>query len=105
MKLVYCANCDEVSSLATLERERCHRCGRAAVRIDIERPWQYWTAIGVILAGAGVLFLTSIPEIHVRFLVLLPFLGSGLALSAWGLRVSKGRALETGRSLAKGEKS
>ena len=101
VKLVYCAQCDAVSSLATLEREACHACGHMAPRVDIARPWQYWAAIGVILAGAGVLFFTYIPEIQVRFLVLLPFLGFGLFLSTWGMRVLKDRALDAGRARAK----
>jgi len=105
VKLVYCAECDAVSSLATLEREACHTCGRAARRIDIDRPWQYWAAIGVILGGSGILFLTYIPEIHIRFLVLLPFLGFGLFLSTWGMRVMKDRALDEGRARAKGGKA
>ena len=101
VNLVYCAECDAVSSLATLEREACHTCGRAAPRVDIARPWQYWAAIVVILAGAGILFLAYIPQIQVRFLVLLPFLGFALFLSTWGMRVLKDRALDAGRARAK----
>jgi hypothetical protein len=104
VKLVYCAHCDAVSSLASLEREVCQTCGRAAARVVVQRPWQYWAAIAVILAGSVLLILTYIPEIQVRFLVLLPFLGFGLFLSTWGMRVSKDRALELGRSRHKGTK-
>lgn len=105
MKLVYCSYCDAVSALATMERESCHTCGRTAVRIDVPKPWQYWAAIAVILTGAAILFLTYLPEIQFRFLVLLPFLGFGLFLSTWAQRVSKDRALEAGRARAKGKKA
>jgi len=101
VKLVYCRECDAVSSLATLEREACRTCGRPAARVDLARPWQYWAAIGVILAGSGILFLTYIPQIQVRFLVLLPFLAFGLFLSTWGMRVLKDRALDAGRARTK----
>ena len=103
MKLVYCSHCDAVSSLANLERETCHTCGRPAVRIDVPRPWQYWAGLGVILTGTAILLLSYIPQIQYRFLVLLPFLGFGLFLSTWGLRASKDRALELGRSSRKGK--
>ncbi len=105
MKLVYCPQCDAVSALATMERESCHTCGRTAVRIDLPKPWQYWAAIAVILTGSAILFLSYIPEIQFRFLVLLPFLGFGLFLSTWGQRVSKDRALDVGRARAKGKKA
>jgi hypothetical protein len=105
VKLVYCGNCDAVSALATMEREACRTCGKTAARIDVPRPWQYWVAIAVILTGAAILFLSYIPEIQFRFLVLLPFLGLGLFLSTWGMRVMKDRALETGRAHAKGRKA
>jgi len=105
VKLVYCGNCDAVSVLATMEREACHTCGKTAVRIDVPRPWQYWVAIAVILTGSAILFLSYIPEIQFRFLVLLPFLGFGLFLSTWGLRVMKDQARELGRARAKGRKA
>jgi len=105
VKLVYCGNCDAVSALATMEREACHTCGKTAVRIDVPRPWQYWVAIAVILTGSAILFLSYIPEIQFRFLVLLPFLGLGLFLSTWAMRVSKDRALEAGRARGKGKEA
>lgn len=88
-----------------MEREACHTCGKMAVRIDVPRPWQYWVAIAVILTGSAILFLSYIPEIQYRFLVLLPFLGFGLFLSTWGLRVMKDQARELGRARAKGRKA
>ena len=105
VKLVYCGECDAVSTLATLERERCQTCGKPAVRIELPRPWQYWGATAVFLLALVILLATNLPEIQIRFLVLLPFLGVGLVLSTWGMRVSKGRALDAGRALVKGGKS
>jgi hypothetical protein len=105
VKLVYCGDCDTVSSLATLEPERCQQCGKPAVRIEVPRPWQYWGTIVIFLVALAVLLALNIPEIQFRFLVFLPFLGVGLVLSTWGMRVSKGRALEAGRALAKGKKT
>jgi len=98
VKLVYCAHCDAVSALANLERDVCRTCGRTAVPVVIPRPWQYWAAIAVILAGTGVILVTNFPDLLARFLVILPFLGIGLVFSTWGMRISKGRALEAGRA-------
>ena len=105
VKLVYCSNCDAVSALANFEREVCQTCERPAARVDVPRPWQHWAGIGVIVAGSAILLLMYIPEIQFRVLVLLPFLGFGLFLSTWGLRVSKDKALELGRARVKERKA
>ena len=92
MKLVYCAHCDAVSALANLERDVCRTCGRTAIAAN---------GLGhgpVILAGTGVILVTNFPDLLARFLVILPFLGIGLVFSTWGMRISKGRALEAGRA-------
>ena len=103
MKLVYCSNCDAVSTLASLERERCQTCGRPAARIVLRRPWKHWAAVGVIAIGAAVLLVNYLPEVEFRLLVLLFFVVLSLFFSSWGLRVLKDRALELGRSRAKEE--
>jgi len=101
VKYVYCRSCDEVSLLATLEPERCQRCGKPAVLVPLGRSWQHWAAAGVILAGAVTVFLTNYPDILLRFALLGPFLFGGILLSTWGLRTTKRVALERGRSGAK----
>src|SRR5206468_11423343 len=105
VKLVYSSICDDVSALAIFDRQVCQPCDRLAARVDVPRPWQHWAGIGVIVAGSAILLLMYIPEIQSRVLVLLPFLGFGLFLSTWGLRVSKDKALELGRARVKERKA
>ena len=66
----------------------------------VRRPWQNWAASGVILAGAVVVFVTDLPEIALRFGLLLPFIAFGLFFSAWGLRGARQKAREAGRARA-----
>ncbi len=90
-KYAYCPACGTVSLLAILEKEVCRNCGKAAVPVPVSRSWQQWAGMGVILAGAVVLFLTPIQELWVRFAILAPFLAAGFALSTWGVRATKER--------------
>lgn len=100
-KYVYCPHCESVSFLATLERDVCQNCGKPAVPVPVSRPWQQWAGAVVILVGAVVLFLVSIPDLWVRFAILAPFLVAGLGLSSWGVRATKERVRREGRT-AKG---
>ncbi len=102
MKYVYCRSCDSVSILATLEQERCQRCGKPAVPVPVRKSWQYWASAGVILAGALSVFITNSPDILLRLALLAPFLVAGILLSTWGLRATKRWVLERGRSGAAG---
>ncbi len=88
---MYCPSCETVSFLATLERAVCRNCGKAAITVPVPRPWQQWAGMAVILAGAVILFLVTIPDLVVRFAILAPFLVGGLALSTWGVRATKER--------------
>ena len=101
-KYVYCAACDTVSFLATLERDVCQNCGKTAVPVPVSRPWQQWAGGIVIVAGAIVLFFVTIPDLWVRLAILAPFLVAGLGLSTWGVRATKERVRREARAAREG---
>ena len=103
-KYAYCAACDTVSFLATLERDVCQNCGKAAVPVPVSRPWQQWAGGVVIVAGAIVLFFVTIPDLWVRLAILAPFLVGGLALSGWGVRATKQRVRREAQAAREGGK-
>lgn len=90
------------------ERDRCERCGERAREIRVPRPWQYWAGAVVILAGAAFMLLPQVTaglpwaalveSLSLRLVWLVVFVGIGLYLSMWGVRVMKERALERGRA-------
>ncbi len=98
MRYAYCATCDAVSVLSSVEPVRCTRCGKEAVPIKVKRSWQYWASAALILAGAVVVWVTNLPDIVYRFALLTPFILFGVFFSTWGLRVSKEIALREGRA-------
>jgi len=112
VRLVYCAKCQHVSMKSRYERDACESCGGKAREVRVPRPWQYWAGALVILAGAAFMILpqvaTGLPweplvaTLALRLVWLVVFVGVGLYLSQWGVRVMKADALERGRA-ASGE--
>ncbi|OGS51311.1 MAG: hypothetical protein A3K65_02820 [Euryarchaeota archaeon RBG_16_68_12] len=98
MKYVYCPSCDEVSVLSSMEDDRCQRCRRPAFPVRVSRRWQYWASAGVLLAGTALVVVTDLPQVELRFGLLLPFLLVAFSLSTWGLRAAKAGALARGRA-------
>ena len=111
MRLVYCPACQHVSMKSRYERDACEACGKRAREIRVPRPWQYWAGVLVILAGAMFMLLPQVVDglawrplvdtLSLRLVWLVVFVGSGLFLSSWGLRVMKARVLDRGRALSK----
>ena len=109
LKLVYCASCQHVSLKTRYERDRCERCLKEARLVRVPYPWQRVAGTGVILAGAVFLILpqaaNGIPwagltsTLALRIAWLSVFVGIGLYLSTWGLRIMKAAALARGREL------
>jgi len=58
----------------------------------------------MIVAGAIVLFLVTIPDLWVRLAILAPFLVGGLALSGWGVRATKQRVRREAQAAREGGK-
>ena len=92
-----------------LERDRCEACGAQARLVRVVYPWQYWAGVGLVFAGAAFLLMPQIvaglpweslvTTTQVRLLWLLVFLGVGLFLTSWSVRIMKDRALRRGLEL------
>ena len=113
VKLVYCPADHAVSLRSRLERMRCDACGGPVHLITVPYPWQYWTGVGLVLGGAifillpqfigGLSWAPYVATVADRVLWLVPFVGFGLYLTSWAVRVMKARALEEGMKRYPGE--
>ena len=111
MRLVYCPKCQHVSMKSRYEKDACESCGGRAREVRVPRPWQYWSGALVILAGAmfmllpqvtpGVPWAALVATLALRLVWLVVFVGVGLYLSMWGVRVMKATALERARAGSK----
>ena len=109
MKLVFCPSCHTVGVKARVERNRCEACGKEARLVRVAYPWQYWLGVGLVFGGAMFLlvpqFVAGLPweplvgTLSLRLVWLVPFIGVGLYLTNWAVRVMKDRALERGLEL------
>ena len=115
MRLVYCPTCQHVSMKSRYERDACESCGGRAREVRVPRPWQYWAGAIVILAGAAFMLLPQVTaglpwaplveSLALRLVWLVVFVGLGLYLSMWGVRVMKATALERGRAASQEAKA
>jgi len=109
VKLVFCPACHAVSMKSRLERNRCEVCGAEARIVRIAYPWQYWAGVGLVFGGALFLLIPQlvaglpwealVASSSVRIVWLIVFVGFGLYLRNWAVRVMKDRALQRGLEL------